>query len=171
MSVGNVYFAKHEGLLVLKFVGEIRYTMGESYRISASLDSFLEQMFEDKGFDNVLIDLSETRNIDSTNLGLLARLAQFTQKHFDRKPTIISTNEDINSILDSVGFSQVFIIVHNPETLGVELEAVPSVSSQDRELARMLLEAHKALTDISEKNRDMFRNVVQILEKRVSDLE
>jgi anti-anti-sigma factor len=114
MDAGNVLYANHDGLVVFKFVGEIRYTMGDSYRVSASLDAFLDDLFESKDFENILIDLTETDSIDSTNLGLLAKIAQFTERHYGRKPTIISTNEDINAILDSVGFDQVFTTPRSP---------------------------------------------------------
>lgn len=169
MQTGNIYYAKHEGLLVLKLVGEIRYTMGESYRISASLDSFLERLFAEKDFENVLIDLTETESIDSTNLGLLAKVAQFTDREFGRRATIVSTNADINTILESVGFDQVFLIIHDPQDPSVELESLPEVREPEKDLALLLLDAHKALIELSEKNREMFRNVVQLLEKRISD--
>jgi anti-anti-sigma factor len=167
METGNVFYAKHEDLLVLKFVGEIRYTMGDSYRISASLDSFLDKLFRDQDFKNVLIDLTETESIDSTNLGLLARIARYSLDTLDSRPTIISTNEDINAILDSVGFDRIFTIIHDPEHPEVELQQMPEVEEPDRELAQMLLEAHKNLTALNERNRDMFKNVVELLERRV----
>ncbi len=169
METGNVYYAKHDGVLVLKFVGEIRYTMGESYRISASLDAFLDKLFEGKDFENVLLDLTETLSIDSTNLGLIAKIGQFTQQQFGRKATILSTNEDIDAILDSVGFDQVFMILHETSETTAELQDLPQAESPDRELAHMILDAHRALTSLNEKNKEMFKNVVQILEKRVQD--
>ncbi len=169
MDAGNVLYANHDGLVVFKFVGEIRYTMGDSYRVSASLDAFLDDLFESKDFENILIDLTETESIDSTNLGLLAKIAQFTERHLGRKPTIISTNEDINAILDSVGFDQVFIIVHDPEIPGVELDSLPEKREPDKELARMVLDAHKALIELNDKNRNMFKNVVQLLQSKLDN--
>lgn len=169
MDSGNVFYAIHERVLVLKFVGEIRYTMGESYRISASLDSFLDTVFEEGGFDSVLLDLTETSSIDSTNLGLIAKIAQHGEQKLGKKPTIISTNADIDAILDSVGFEQVFNIVHELPETSAELDALPQAEAADRELAQMLLDAHKALTSLNDKNKAMFKNVVQLLEKKVQD--
>lgn len=169
MASGNVYYAKHNGVLVLKFVGEIRYTMGDSYRISASLDQFLERLFEQKDVENIVIDLTETESIDSTNLGLLAKIAQFSEDQLGRKCSIISTNEDINAIIESVGFDQVFLILQDSDQPDVELENVPEADAADRELAHMLLDAHRALTSLNDKNKEMFKNVVQLLEKRVQD--
>ena len=168
MDSGSIYFAKHEGLLVLKFVGHIRYSIGDSYRISSSLDSFVEQFLNDKDVDKVLMDLSETRSIDSTNLGLLAKIAHFCREHAKPKATILSTNEDINVILDTVRFDQVFLIIHDASQPDIELQELPDVDPADKELAHMILDAHKALTIIDDKNREMFKNVVEVLEKRVA---
>jgi anti-anti-sigma factor len=169
MGSGNVFYAKHDGVLVLKFVGEIRYTMGDSYRISASLDQFLERLFEERDFQNIMIDLTETESIDSTNLGLLAKIAQYSEDQLGRKCSIISSNEDINAIIESVGFDQVFLILDESDQPEVELENVPEADAADRELAHMLLDAHRALTSLNDKNKEMFKNVVQLLEKRVQD--
>jgi len=166
MEAGNVYFARHEGVVVLKFVGEIRYTMGDSYRVSTALDAFLDRIFKAKDFDSILIDLTEAESIDSTNLGLLAKIARFSDQHLGKKATIVSTNEDINAILDSVGFDQVFLVVHESAGEGGEMEAVPEAPKPEKELAAMMLEAHRALMALSAENAEMFKNVVELLRKK-----
>ena len=171
METGNVYYANHDGLVVFKFVGEVRYTMGSSYRISSSLDAYLDRLFESKALNHVLIDLTEALSIDSTNLGLLAKLTQFTQEHFGRKATIFSTNKDVSEILESVGFDQVFNIVHELHDPGVELEQLPEEREPDKALARLVLDAHKALIVLNDKNKDMFKDAVQMLEQEVGKEE
>ncbi|MCD6288219.1 MAG: STAS domain-containing protein [Candidatus Hydrogenedentes bacterium] len=169
MDNGRILFARYRGLVVLKLVGEIRYTVKGSYRVSVSFDAFLDKLFEERDFKNVLIDLTETTGIDSTNIGLLAKIARFTMDNFGQKPTIISTNDDINRILDSVGFDQVFVILHEPHNFDQELEELPEMTVPDKELARLILDAHKALIELNEKNKNMFKNVVDVMEQSLRD--
>lgn len=166
MKAGNIHYAVHDGFVVLKLAGQIRYTvMRDSSHLSLALNAFLERLFQSERFENVLIDLTETETIDSTNLGLLAKVAHFTRERLDRRPVILSTRPDINTILDGVGFDQVFLIIHEPclETKGWQcLESVPESES---EMGRLILEAHRSLMNLNEKNKSAFKNVVEILER------
>lgn len=155
-DMGTVCYAKQDHLYILKFIGEIRYTM------SCSVDTFLDKLFANDDFDNILIDLTETISIDSTNLGLLAKIANFVQKRFGHKATIISTNPDINGILDSVGFDQAFTICADRASCR---EAVQQLSIKDpsrAELAKTLFETHSRLSEMNKKNRETFKNVLDV---------
>ena len=155
-DIGTVCYAKQEHLYILKFIGEIRYTM------SCSVDTFLDRLFANDDFDNILIDLTETTSIDSTNLGLLAKIANFVKKQFGHKATIISTNPDINGVLDSLGFDQVFMICDDRASCR---EAVQQLSVKDpsrAELAKTLFETHSRLSEMNEENRETFKNVLDV---------
>ena len=155
-DIGTVCYAKHDHLCILKFIGEIRYTM------SCSIDTFLDRLFANGDFDNILIDLTETTSIDSTNLGLLAKIANFVKKRFGHKATIISTNPDVNGILDSLGFDQVFTICDDRASCR---EAVQQLSVKDPSraaLAKTLFETHSQLSEMNEKNRETFKNVLDV---------
>ena len=164
MGSGNVYFAHHEGLVVLKFEGEIRYTMGASQGLVISLAAFLDNLMKESEFEDVLIDLSETTSIDSTNLGLLASVSQYTQRDLNKKPTLIATNGDLLELLESVGFAEVFNIVGESKKLDVEFDGVKEVHDQGMGLTPVLLNAHRALMDLNEKNNEMFKDLVQLLQ-------
>jgi len=165
MGKGEVLYAQHEGLVVLKFVGQIR--LGDSYGASAALNNFLDELFEKGGFDNVLVDLTEAESIDSTNLGLLAKVTRFMQEKHGRKASIISTNPDINAALDSVGFTAVFNIFKEPLKTPVDLQALREAGEAESDFSVMVLGAHKALCDLNEKNRETFKNLIEIFEKEV----
>ena len=68
MSTGRIQFAEQDGTFVLKFVGEVRLTL------CSALDATIERIFTARNFTAIVIDLTETRSIDSTTLGLLARM-------------------------------------------------------------------------------------------------
>ena len=65
---GRILVAAHDGIYVLLFEGDVRLTL------CTAVDGFLEKMFHDQQFKSVLVDLSRTDSIDSTSLGLLAKL-------------------------------------------------------------------------------------------------
>jgi anti-anti-sigma factor len=158
MDSGNVLHACHDDVHVLRFIGDIRYTL------SPSIDRFLEGIFASSKPAGFVIDLTETDSIDSTNLGLLARLAKRMKTLDSRKITIVSNRPDINSVLHSMALDEIFDIIENA---GMETDATREVPQQDidREtLTRTLIEAHRALMDLNEHNRETFRDVVTTLE-------
>lgn len=152
-----VLYAKQDATYVLKFVGDIRYTLG------CSLDDFLNRLFQRQDFNSILIDLTETRSIDSTNLGLLAKIANFMRDHFGKKVPLFSTNEDINQVLDSVGFQQVFTLFKDREPSAEATQPVPVSDPSEAEMAQTLYESHRCLCEINERNREMFKSVVEAL--------
>ena len=70
-----------------------------------------------------------------------------------------------------MGFDRVFFLITDAEGLQEGLAPVPDVELSDREKARMILEAHKALINLNEKNKDVFKNVVDALEEELEDFE
>lgn len=158
---GEVLYAKQDRLYVLKFVGAIRYTL------SCSLHKFLGWLFTQQDFDAVLIDLTEATCIDSTNLGLLAKIANFMWDQHDTKTTIISTNPDIDETLAGVGFDRIFILCSNVHDCRPTDHAVTIEAASKAELTQTLFEAHRQLYDLNERNRQMFRSVVEALENEL----
>ena len=66
---GRILVADHDGMYLIKFVGDVRV---EPVRRG---DDFLAEMFRDEDFKSVLVDLTATQGIDSTSLGILAKLS------------------------------------------------------------------------------------------------
>ena len=159
MDNGKVLHASHNDVHVLRFIGDVRYTL------SPSIDRFLEEIFASSKPAGFVIDLTETDSIDSTNLGLLTRLATRMQRLDAKRTTIVSDRADINSVLNSMALDEVFDIV---EDTCLETDATQEVPQEDTDretLAHTLIEAHRALMVLNERNREMFRDVVASLEK------
>lgn len=159
MSLGKVTYAEHEGVQALRFIGEIRYTLGPS------LDRFLKKMCAGPAPRGVVIDLTDTDCLDSTSLGLLARVAKWLQKIGAPRATLVSSNVDINDLLYCVGFDEVFDI---SETGIDEPEQVDTLQFEEAgasELKSTILEAHRALIALNARNRDEFQDVVNLLEQ------
>jgi len=145
----------------LKLSGHLKY------RGSADFDQFLETFSDYLKNRDVLIDLTGAEYLDSTNLGLLARIADRMLTEQGKKTTIISTNEEITKLLINIGFDEFFIIINHPEEFQTDLQKIPELQDKERSMAAMMLDAHRALMKISEKNRETFRDVVTLLEKEV----
>ena len=158
MLSGRILYAVHNGTYVIKFVGDVRVPL------CASLEGFMERMFGDAELNSVLIDLGETVAIDSTALGLIAKIAVCLRERLNKKPVILSTNPDVNRILESMGFDRVFLVLAQaPEALE-NLDELPFSEPSQQELTRHVIEAHRVLMSMNEKNQATFRDLVEALE-------
>ena len=164
-KLGKIYVAIADNVCVIKLAGDIRLTL------SSSIDNYIEKLFTSKfPYKNIVIDLMETEAIDSTSLGLLAKISLYAQQRFSIKPTIFSTNPSITKLLTSVGFSQIF----NIETgFDSHLEAIKckelktSESGNEKKVREKVIEAHKILMSLNNENKEAFRELVNTLEKDI----
>lgn len=158
MSDGKILVAEHQGTFVIKLVGDVRLTL------CATIDNYFSAMFAAPEFTGVLIDLSDAECIDSTSLGMLAKLAVQAKHQYQLIPIIVSPNPNITRLLDSMGFGKVFDIcesVSQPESMLGEL---PVVAEDEDRVRLKIIEAHRILMDLNEKNRDTFSSLVSMLE-------
>jgi anti-anti-sigma factor len=158
MSEGRILYAKEGSTYVLKYVGDIRYT------ICAPLNGFISELCSDEGFDNILIDLTEAESIDSTNPGLLARIANLMYDRFRRRTTIVPTNDNVNRTLEAVGFFDIFTVDAGTDMQVANMHTLSHSMTTEAEMADAILEAHRTLSKLNDTNREMFRNVVEVLE-------
>lgn len=158
MHTGKLLSAKSQQTFVLKLIGDVRLTL------CSTLDKLLERIFVDKDINNFVIDLSQTDNLDSTTLGLLAKIALQASSNGLAQPSIISPNEDITLLLESMGFSQYFILLKYPLTTTQELQEVPQLAGSTEHIKAQILDAHLTLMSLNEQNKEAFKDVVQVLE-------
>jgi anti-anti-sigma factor len=159
MSNGKIQFAEQNGIFVLKFVGEVRLTL------CSALDSTIEKIFAAANFSSIVIDLIETRSIDSTTLGLLAKLSILSRQRIGLLPTLVTVHPDITRLLHSMGFDQVFNIVDQPLLAPESLTDLPSQDLSEEEVKARVLEAHRILMGLNESNRAAFHDLVTALER------
>ena len=161
MNRGHIYYAlaDHHGLL--KLTGELRYPLGPS------LNQAVNTLFAASELQGVVVDLQETDFIDSTCLGLLARVATQPSPTARDRAVIVSTHADINQLLKTMGFDQVFDLVLSPPPRAVAADLTPAAEpagATARVDQQVMLEAHRVLSEINEKNRQMFQDVIEQLE-------
>lgn len=155
---GRILVAEHDGVYLMLFEGDVRLTLCTAF------DGFLERMFEDRNFRSVLVDLSRTQSIDSTSLGLLAKLSIQADKRFGYRPTLISTRPDITRLLTSMGLDEVFNLVEQPLEHEKQLAELPCTAASDEEVRERVIEAHRILMDMNDANRNAFEDLVTTLE-------
>jgi hypothetical protein len=78
----------------------------------------------------------------------------------------VSNRADINSILTSMALDEVFDIVEASDYEPGETREVPQEINGRQVLERTLIDSHRALMDLNERNREMFKDVVSALEKK-----
>ena len=158
-QTGRILHASHEGVQVLRLVGEIRHPLGPS------LERFLDQLAKEKP-QGLVIDLGETQIIDSTCLGLLARAAIRLRTQGPCKATVVSPRPNITDVLRSMSFDRLLNIVGEMPIAHLEEHLLKTTSScNDDALLLTMLRAHRTLMALSERNREQFKEVVQVLER------
>lgn len=156
---GRILAADHHGAYALKLVGDVRVNL------CSSIDDYLEHMFEDPEFESVMVDLCEAEGIDSTTLGLLAKLALRARRQYGLTPVIYSCRNGINRLLQSMAFGKLFDIRQESFVNGEVIKEIPAVNDEPDVVREKVIEAHRVLMDMSEENRDRFRDLVTALEK------
>lgn len=158
MQPGKILVAQHEGSFLVKLVGDVRLTLCNT------LDNFFDEMFSTPCFMGVMIDLTEAEGLDSTSLGLLAKLAVQAKRRFQLIPSILTTNPNITRLLESMGFGKVFDIRRQPLVEKEDFGELPMVACNESEARYKVIEAHRVLMGLNEKNRATFLELVTTLE-------
>jgi len=86
------------------------------------------------------------------------------KSRLERQPVILSTNPDVNRILASMGFDRVFLILEKAPAVDEALDELPFTEPSQQELTRNVIEAHRVLMSLNEKNRATFHDLVDMLE-------
>ncbi|WP_075185714.1 STAS domain-containing protein [Teredinibacter haidensis] len=163
MSSGEIKVAEHNGVYVIKMEGDVRLTL------CLSFDEFIEEMFDSPNFCSVVFDLSEAQAIDSTTLGLMAKISIKGRAQEYKDPTVVSSNPSITRLLASMGFEDIFHIVEHAADITGERFTVRGVKlgekiDDENKVQDRVLEAHRLLMDLNETNHDTFRELVTTLE-------
>lgn len=156
---GRILVGDHDGVYVIRFEGDVRVTL------CGSFDHYLDVMLKDPQFVSVLVDLSDAIAIDSTSLGVIARLSIGVQQSNRRLPTLVCSAPDILRILLNMGFDDVFVIVDENFNTDQNLAELPLASDiGEDEMRARVIAAHKVLMGMNEKNERTFRDLVSALE-------
>ncbi len=161
---GRIQVGNHDGIYVIRLLGDVRVT------ISGSFDHYIEAMLSDPAFRSILVDLSKAIAIDSTSLGVLAKLSLAVQKKAAKIPTLLCVNPDILRVLDNMGYDDVYAIVDEGYNMQQSLAELPmSTDFGETELRQRVIDAHKTLMSLNDRNVAAFQDLVAALEAESTD--
>jgi anti-anti-sigma factor len=160
MPDGRVTYTRCNHSHVLHYFGRVDYTL------APAIERVAGRFLDDEAEPEILFDLSCATLLDSTNLGLIARLAERNRRAGQRRPVIVSRNDDITAVLASMGFDQIFDIVfdHPALTVPSQEQAITGGPPSKGELLDTMLAAHRTLVGLNDKDRAEFEGVVAWLE-------
>ena len=153
-DLGRVLYAEADGNWVFRFEGAIRYTMAHP------LDAFLEQVFARGALNSAVADLRDASAIDSTGIGLLAKIARIARDRQAPRPLLFCGNEEVEEMLTSVCMDRVFTMVSG-ELHPSALSPLAATYPTETQLAGTIEQAHRLLCELSEDNRARFEGVVE----------
>jgi anti-anti-sigma factor len=157
MSTGRIEYAVLQGTHVFKLVGEVRAMT------CSTLDHLLDKITQDQTLTGALVDLTDTTFVDSTTLGVLAKLGLHLRTQRNIQPIMLSTNPDITTLTNSMGLGQVFVML-NCKTASACTFALPEEQPEAHAMLETVLEAHQTLMNLNDHNKAMFQPLVRQLE-------
>ena len=130
-----------------------------------SLESYCAAIISQPEVEAVCVDITAASNLDSTTLGVLARVAVQSAKHCARPALLLCDDDDIHRLISSMGFPSVYDIRRQSLSEEVSFDELPLLDSSESDLQDAVIAAHRALMDLSEDNRAAFEHLVDVLER------
>ncbi|HJF27993.1 anti-anti-sigma factor GigB [Acinetobacter bohemicus] len=165
MSTGHVEYASLNGTHIFKLIGEVRA------QSCISLDKLLNKLEQQDNVVGAIVDLTETSFIDSTVLGVLAKLGLKLKQIHEIQPVMLSTNSDITTLANSMGLGQVFVILNYCGDSNVCTRALMEEHITHQAMLSTVLDAHKTLMKLNQSNQNMFEPLVKQLQKEQDSLD
>lgn len=162
LSVGKILVADHEGVYLIKFVGDVRLNL------CIPFDNFIQSLIIKEDFCSIVFDFSQAEGLDSTTLGLIAKLAVKSREIKTIKASLIGANDSVYRLLDVTGITDLCNVIESDTHLNGALEEakpIPSTSDAENEdkVRKKVLEAHKVLVSLNETNRESFKDLIKTL--------
>jgi anti-anti-sigma factor len=158
MKKYQILFAQKDHTWFIRLIGRMRHPAG------IELNRLFKILKKRADILHILVDLTEATYIDSTNLGTLARIAQYLTQRGEGRMTLLSSHRDINLFLDSMNFEKIAFIIRHPVHITDTVTELPDISVNQQEQIKIMLAAHKALVKLDDSNEPVYRNVIDSLE-------
>jgi len=160
MSRGKILVSQDASSYVIKLEGDVRVVL------CASLNDYMSTIFKSNTISRIIVDMVETEGVDSTTLGLLAKLAIYSNEKFNIRPIVFCPDESLYETLIVMGLDDVFEIIKSKQSDLNNYEELPSASTSSAiDIKKHVLTAHQLLSSINEKNKNEFLDLISALEK------
>ena len=160
MNSGKILVSDQLGNHLLKFTGDVRVTL------CGTLNRYIESIFGSKNVKRVVVDMLDAEGLDSTTLGLLAKLGLHCQQQYGLNIEVFCQNSSILRTLESMSFDEIFDIFDQLPDLDAssDLHEIGTQNLPLDEIREQVLEAHKILVRLSEDNQQEFQDLIKALE-------
>ena len=154
---GQMLVADEQDACILKLVGDVRVNLCKTF------GEFIKSVDCD-GRKHVIVDLAEATNLDSTTLGLLAKLALYCRDKLSFELQIFCPTDDVLQLLKTMGIQHIAHIEHRvcPNCEGYQ--ALHELQIEETDAHEQVLDAHRILMSLNEQNRDRFKDLVEHLQ-------
>lgn len=156
----KVRYGKNPDAIAVALEGRVHYAF------TARLRTLFDELAGRLHNETLLVDLRLLEAIDSTGMGLLARLGRASLRR-GRRGVIVCSNDDVSICLRSAAFDELFVFLGEwPFEESMPLGEVPLGGGDwsPEQLGKVMLEAHRDLASLSERNRQSFAAVISALE-------
>ena len=144
----------------LKLEGDVRVPW------CVSLETYCGYVIQQPNLSGVCVDLTQAVNLDSTTLGVLAKVAILCSKHCEGRARLLCADPDLIRLAESMGFDTVFDIAEGPALTGVSFDELPYVDCSESEFQESVISAHRTLMDMNDDNKAAFSDLVAALESK-----
>lgn len=162
-SKANLVITEKNGVCSIKVSGRANFECGIPLR------SFSKNFGDN--IKRIIIDLGECESMDSTFMGILTMLSLKTKK-MNIPLELLNTSASVRALLRGLGVEKMFDFIDGS---AVEIEEPGATAEADNasrtEAARTVVEAHKALMNVSLDNIAKFEKVVEFAENDLRRLE
>jgi anti-anti-sigma factor len=157
--VPRVRYGEGDSSVLLVLEGRVHYLAAKSLR------AFADELTSRMRNETLVIDLTAVDAIDSTGMGLLARLGRKTLAR-GRRSVLVCPDNDVLICLRSASFDKLFVVLdESPLDEPIELREVPldAGNIEPEALGAIMLQAHRDLAMLSEENQRAFADVIALL--------
>lgn len=158
MTEGKILVGEKNGVYLLKLQGDVRVTL------CASISEYIQKIFAGRDAKEVYVDLLDAECIDSTTLGLLAKLALYTQENFGIRTRLLCVNRDILRVFEAMAIDDLFDILGLPAKPDLSATEVPCRELDEDAARKQVLEAHQLLVKLNPSLMEEFFDLITSLE-------
>lgn len=159
MHSGKVLAGCVSQVFHLRFTGDVRLPW------CVTLENYCNYVLQNEQVRSLVVDLSSAANLDSTTLGILAKIGQSARRRLGSKPDIYLSDSSIHRLLVSMGFEALFAMHMSAPPSRPELPVLPLGESEESAVQDSVIDAHRALMDMNQHNTRQFENLVETLER------
>jgi anti-anti-sigma regulatory factor len=125
----------------------------------------MEILFGKNQVKSVVVDMLDAEGVDSTTLGLIAKLGLHCRECYQMNVKLFCQNPSIIRTLECMGFDEIIdIFQQSPDDFDTELQSLEEVSAGVDEIRQQVIESHKLLLRLNPQNSAEFTDLINALE-------